>query len=167
MVFRTNEGAQARGLLAARTKYSRSKAQHIRELCHKDVRNTAILGNYAIKSMKMSRIKGGLGEIQRFFCLLEQKNFRTTRPFCTSKKYIGAQKPQRKPAFPSFSSFYSLFEFYKSALKFAWPQLFCIWIGPIGIMRVNINIALRKMTPSHPAQSDFLRKIHKNAASFD
>ena len=50
MVFRTNEGAQARGLLlAARTKYSRSKAQHIRELCHKDARNTAILGNYAIK----------------------------------------------------------------------------------------------------------------------
>ena len=35
MVFRTNEGAQARGLRAARTKYSRSKAQHIRELCHK------------------------------------------------------------------------------------------------------------------------------------
>jgi len=124
MVIRTNEGAQARGLLAARTKYSRSKAQHIRELCHKDVRNTAILGNYAIKSMKMSRIKGGLGEIQRFFCLLEQKNFRTTRPFCTSKKYIGAQKPQRKPASPSFYSSYSLFEFYKSALKFAWPQIY-------------------------------------------
>jgi len=123
MVIRTNEGAQARGLLAARTKYSRSKAQHIRELCHKDVRNTAILGNYAIKSMKMSRIKGGLGEIQRFFCPLEQKNFRTTRPFCTSKKYIGAQKPQRKPASPSFYSSYSLFEFYKSALKFAWPHL--------------------------------------------
>ena len=36
MVFRTNEGSQARGLLAARTKYSHSKeAQHIRELCHK------------------------------------------------------------------------------------------------------------------------------------
>ena len=42
MVFRTKEGAQARGLLAARTKYSRSKAQHIRGLCYKDSRNTAI-----------------------------------------------------------------------------------------------------------------------------
>jgi hypothetical protein len=73
MVFRTNEGAQARGLLAARTKYSRSKAQHIRELCHKDARNAAILGNYAIKSMEMSRIKGGLGEIQRFFAYWNRK----------------------------------------------------------------------------------------------
>jgi len=74
--------------------------------------------------MEMSRIKGGLGEIQRFFCPLEQKNFRTTRPFYISTKYIGAQRPQRKPAIPSSSSFYSLFEFYKSALKFAWPQNF-------------------------------------------
>jgi len=104
MVFRTKEGAQARGLLAARTKYSRSKAQHIRELCHKDTRNAVILGNYVIKSMETSRIKGGLGEIQRFFCPLEQKNFRTTRPFCTSKKYLGAQRLQRKPAFPSSTS---------------------------------------------------------------
>ena len=72
----------------------------------------------------MSRIKGGLGKIQRFFCPLEQKNFRTTRPFYISTKYIGAQRPQRKPAIPSSSSFYSLFEFYKSALKFAWPQNF-------------------------------------------
>jgi hypothetical protein len=76
MDFRTNEGAQARGLLAAaRTKYSRSKAQHIRELCYKDARNTAILGNYAIKSMEMSRIKGGLGEIQRFFCPFGTEKF--------------------------------------------------------------------------------------------